>query len=95
MRCVPTPSVLVVQVAVRVLPVPDRLRAEHPLIDVPPSRKLTVPVGAFPVTLAVSVTLAPAAAGLRELASAVVVLGNATTCERPGLVEGALLALPE
>ncbi len=95
MPCDPTPSVLGVQVAVRVLPVPDRVRAEHPLIDVPPSRKLTVPVGAFPVTLAVSVTLAPVAAGLRELASAVVVLANTTTCERPVLVEGVLLASPE
>ena len=47
---------MVVQVAVRVLPVPDRVRAEHPLIDVPPSRKLTVPVGADPATEAVNVT---------------------------------------
>lgn len=39
----------------------------------PPSVKLTVPVGALPVTLAVKVTLAPSADGLAELTSVVVV----------------------
>lgn len=83
------------QVAVRVFPVPERVRAEQPPIDEAPSMKLTVPVGALPVTLAVSVMLAPSAAGLSELASVVVVLGSTTTCARPALVEGALLPSPE
>ena len=92
---VPAGSVAVVQVAVRVFPEPESVLAEQPEIDVPPRVKLTVPLGAFPVTLAVNVTLAPDAAGLSELASAVVVLGNTTTCERLVLVEGVLLASPE
>lgn len=95
MVCVPPVRLDVVQVAVRVFPVPERVRAEQPLIDEAPSTKLTVPVGALPVTLAVSVMLAPSAAGLSELASAVVVPGSTTTCARPALVEDALLPSPE
>ena len=71
MLCAPVVRPVVVQVAVRVLPVPERVRAEQPLIELPPSRKSTVPVGADPVTLAVKVTLAPCEAGLSELASEV------------------------
>ena len=41
-------------------------------MDNPPSLKLTLPVGATPVVVAVNVTLAPAVDGLSELASTVV-----------------------
>jgi hypothetical protein len=79
MACVPGVRPLVVQVAVRVLPVPERLRAEQPLIDVAPSVKLTVPVGAEPVTLAVNVTLAPCVDGFGELVKVVLLPAAATT----------------
>lgn len=86
---------LVVQVAVRVFPLPASGLAEHPEIDVPPPMKLTVPVGAEPVTLAVSVTLAPSCAGLIELASVVELFARPTTCASEPLAEVALPALPE
>ena len=95
MVCTPTERLDVVQVAVRVLPEPESVRAEQPLIDDAPSTKLTVPVGALPVTLAVSVTLAPDAPGLSELASVVVVPGSVTTCANSALADPALDALPE
>lgn len=85
---------LVVQVAIRVFPLPASGLAEHPEIDAPPSTKFTVPVGAEPVTLAVRMTLAPSAAGLTELASVVVVFARAMTCANGALVEGELLAVP-
>ena len=84
-----------VHVAFRVLPEPDRLLAEQPLIDVPPSRKSTVPLGAKPVTLAVNVTLAPSAEGLSELVSVVVLLATATSCAMGALLEVPLPASPE
>ena len=87
-------SELVVQVAVRVLPPPDRLRAEHPLIDVPTSRKSTVPVGDVPATVAVNVTLSPTTDGLAELESVVVEGGALTTCASVVLVDDAFDALP-
>ena len=40
--------------AVRTLPEPVKVTAEQPAIDVPPSLKFTLPVGAAPVTVAVS-----------------------------------------
>ncbi len=46
-------------VAARVLPLPARLAAEQPEIVLLPLRKVTVPVGAAPVTLAVNVTGEP------------------------------------
>ncbi|GMU80114.1 MAG: hypothetical protein AMXMBFR46_28990 [Acidimicrobiia bacterium] len=95
MLCVPAVRLDVEQVAVRVLPVPESDLAEHPDSDVPLRVKLTVPLGADPVTAAVNVTLAPGAEGLSELDSAVVVGGNVTTCDSVGLVEAALLASPE
>ena len=99
MLCVPAGSVVVVQVAVRGVPEAESVLAEQPEIDVPPRVKLTVPVGADPVTDAVKVTLAPAAAGLSELAMEVVVPvwpGTLfTTCESAELVEGALVPSPE
>src|SRR5438105_4818851 len=47
--------------------------AAQALIELPPSVKLTVPVGLEPVTVAVNVTLAPTTDGLAELASVVLV----------------------
>ena len=69
---VPTARLAVAQVAVRTLPLPVRATPLQPTMDIPPSVKLTLPVGAAPVTDAVNVTLAPNADGLGELASAVV-----------------------
>ena len=66
--CVPAPSALVEHVAV---PPAPRETAAQP-IGLPPSVKLTLPVGAFPVTVAVNVTIAPTVAGLAELATEVV-----------------------
>ena len=59
--------------AVRVLPVPLNETAAQPAIELPPSVKLTLPVGLLPTTVAVNVTLALLADGFAELASAVVV----------------------
>ena len=81
------------QAAVRVLPLPVRAMAEQPVIDVPPSVKLTLPVGASPVTDAVNVTFAPAMDGFAELAT-VVVLADLTTCDSVALADAALVALP-
>ena len=47
------------QVAVLLLPEPTSATALQPLIALPPSVKLTLPVGALPVTVAVKLTLAP------------------------------------
>ena len=68
MLWVPAVRAEVEHVAVRVLPLPVSATAEQPAIDVPPSLKLTLPVGATPVTVAVNVTLAPTVDGLPELA---------------------------
>ena len=78
----------------RELPLPLNATAEQPEIDVPPSWKLTLPVGALPVTVAVSVTRAWDDAGFAELARPVVVPATATTCDSAPLVDVALLALP-
>ena len=94
MLCVPTARLDVVHAAVRELPLPVKDTAAHPTIDVPPSWKLTLPVGALPVTVAVSVTLAPAATELAELIRFVVVFATPTTCDSAPLVDVALLALP-
>ena len=94
MLWVPEARLATVQVAVRVFPLPDNDRAEHPLIEVPPSTKLTVPVGATPVTLAVKVMLAPSAAGFEELASVVLVLATPTACYSDALAAAPLLEFP-
>jgi hypothetical protein len=73
MLCVPAANALVVHCPVRVLPEPVRTTAVQPTMEVPPSVKPTVPVGAVPVTLAVNVTIAPTADGLAELVRVVVV----------------------
>src|SRR5450432_236324 len=69
MLCVPAVSAAVLQTAVRVFPAPVSATAPQPLMVVPPSVKLIVPVGAEPVTEAVKATLAPTVEGLRELTS--------------------------
>ena len=74
MLWVPAAKLLVLQVAVRILPAPVSATAAQPLIDVAPSRKLTLPLGALPLTVAVKVTLLPTADGVREVAIPVVVV---------------------
>ena len=58
----------------RVLPAPDNCTALHPASDGPPSVKLTGPVGERPVTVAVSVRLAPNGDEGAEVPSVVVVV---------------------
>src|ERR1700674_5258344 len=72
MECVPWLSALVLHCAVRVLPLPPRATAAQPAMELPPSVKLTLPVGLDPVTDAVKVTLLPTVDGLAELDSAAV-----------------------
>ena len=90
---VPAASADVEHAAVRVLPLPVRATALHPVMDVPPLVKLTFPVGAIPVTDAVKVTLAPTTDGFAELAR-VVVVADLTTCERVALAEPKFAASP-
>ena len=90
---VPAASADVEHAAVRVLPLPASATAEQPAIETPPLVKLTLPVGAAPVTDAVNVTLAPTADGLAELAS-VVVLAPLTTCDSALLTDGTLVVSP-
>ena len=97
MLWLPTTRLLVLQVAVLLLPMPASGAALQPLIAVPPSVKLTLPVGAAPLTVAVNVTLVPTTAGLAELASVVVVAAGAgllITCASTALLEAALLVSP-
>jgi hypothetical protein len=74
MLCVPTARPAALHAPVRVLPVPDRATAPQPAMAVPPSVKLSVPVGAAPVTDALNVTVTPTIDGLIELATLVVVV---------------------
>src|SRR5438132_13790959 len=98
MLCTPAVSVLVVQPAVRLLPLPLKATAEQAAIDVAPSLKLTDPVGLVPVTVAVKVTLAPTVDGFGALASVVVVAappGTVTwTVSTVALAEIALMVIP-
>src|ERR1022692_120349 len=94
MACVPALRVDVLQLAVRVLPAPLSATAAQPAMVVPASEKLTAPVGALPVTVAVKVTLAPAFAGLAELARPVVDASLFTTCDSVALVDAALPTSP-
>jgi hypothetical protein len=85
-----------VHAAVRALPLPETAMAEQPPIEPAPSLKFTLPVGLVPDTVAVKVTLVPAAEGFCELASVVVVGGRPgalTTCERV-LLDGTLPESP-
>ena len=97
MLCVAAVSALVLQAAVLLLPLPASAIAAQPLIELPPSLKLTLPVGLLPATVAVKVTLVPTVDGLSELASVVVVGAGPTeltTCDSVVLVDAALPASP-
>ena len=94
MLCVATVSAAVVHAAVRALPAPVSATAAQPASDVPPSVKLTVPVGDAPVTVAVKVTLAPDVDGFSELTCVVVVADLLTTWESVALVDARLPASP-
>ena len=80
--------------AVRLLPDPLSATVAQPEIELPPSVKLTLPVGAKPLTVAVKVTPAPTVEGLSELASAVLLVALLTTCDSVALVEPLLFASP-
>lgn len=94
MLCVATLSVLVVHAAVLLLPLPASTTALQPAIEIPPSLKLTLPVGAIPATVAVNVTLPPKVEGFFELTTAVVLVALLTTWERIVLLEALLPAPP-
>jgi hypothetical protein len=97
MLCVPAVNALVAHWAVRVLPDPPSATALQPASELPLSVKLTVPIGALPVTLAVKITIVPRADGLAELAS-VVVVGNGpaefTICDKLALLDAVLPTSP-
>src|SRR5208337_2661596 len=84
MECVATARLLVVQVA---LPLASATAAQ-PAIELPPSVKLTLPVGLDPATVAVKVTLLPNVDGLSELTSVVALATLLTTCARVALAGG-------
>jgi hypothetical protein len=94
MLCVAAVRALVLHAAVLLLPLPARTTAEQPLIELAPSLKLTLPVGANPPTVAVNVTLAPTADGFDELAIVAVLVALLTTCDSAALVDAELLASP-
>ena len=73
MLWVPAARAEVAHAAVRVLPLPVSATAEQPATEEPPSMKLTLPVGATPVTVAVNVTPIPDVDGFSELDNDVVV----------------------
>src|SRR6266576_1657121 len=74
MPCVPAPRLVVLQVAVFAFAAPPvNATALQPPIEMPSAMKLTLPVGALPLTVAVNVTLAPSVDGLPELVTVVVV----------------------
>jgi len=93
--CVAAPSAPVVHFAVRLSPTPaSAIAAEHPVIEAPPSLKITDPVGAVPLTVAVKVTATPALDGVSEVTRSVELTTLLTVCESAGLVETALVASP-
>ena len=78
----------------RVLPAPLTVIAPQPVIETPPSVKLTEPVGAEPVTDAVKVTFVLTTDGLAELDTVVCEPTLLTTCDSGPLAEAMLLASP-
>jgi hypothetical protein len=94
MLWLPTVSAAVTHFAVRALPDPVSATAEQALIELVPSLKATVPVGALPVTVAVKVTLLPPVDGVSEVASVLVLVAGSTACDSVELVEVALFASP-
>ena len=94
MLCTPAVRALVVHAAVRVLPVPDKATAAQPVIELPPSVKLTLPVGLKPVTEAVKVTGEANGAGLAEVERVVALVALLITCDSVALVAPVLFASP-
>src|SRR5208282_3748938 len=90
MECVATARLAVVQVA---LPLASATAAQ-PAIELPPSVKLTLPVGLDPMTVAVKVTLLPTVDGLSELDSVVVLVAALTACDMETLADPAFDASP-
>ena len=94
MPWLPTVSAAVTHLAVRALPDPLSAIAEHALIELAPSLKLTVPVGTLPVTVAVKVTLLPPVDGVSEVVTPALLVTLLTTCDNVVLVEAAFVASP-
>ena len=95
MLCTPAAMAALVQVAVRVLPLPVKATVPHPVSVVAPSLKFTVPVGdAAPVTVAVNVTLVAGGDGLSELASVSELGALLTTCGSATLEVAACVLSP-
>jgi hypothetical protein len=83
---VPTGNEVVAQAAV-----PEEVRAiaAHPVMDLPPEVKVTVPVGVggpAGIIVAVRVTDAPRVAGFKLEASVVAEVAWFTTCDKAALV---------
>jgi len=76
------------------LPLPVTVAALHPEIDEPPSMKLTLPVGALPLTVAVKVTMEPCIDGVCDVATPVVLVVLLTVCDSVALIDAALVASP-
>ena len=90
MLWLPAVSAAVAQVALPAL----TACAVQPAMALPLLVNPTVPLGALPVTVAVSVMLAPSVDGLSELASVVLLAALLTVCVRMGLVDALLPASP-
>ena len=91
MACVPPVIAAAAHVAVRALPAPLSAAAQ-PAMVAPASVKLTVPVGALPLTVAVKVTLA--IDGFAELATLVVAPVLLTTWVSAALLDALLAPSP-
>ena len=94
MLWVATLKLLVAQVAVRMFPEPPSATVAQPVIELAPSLKLTVPVGALPLAVAVNVTLVPAVDGVNELPIDVVEFPVLTVWESTLLLDAAFAASP-
>src|SRR6185369_13622481 len=73
MLCTPAARAFVTHATVLLLPEPTRASAPQFGITVPPSLKITVPVGPTPLIVAVKLTVVPDMAGLVDDTSVVVV----------------------
>ena len=93
MLCVPAARTVVLQPAVREFPAPVIGAVAQVAIEVPPSLKLTLPVGALPTTVAVKVTTLPRLVGVSDVTT-LVVLFTLTSCESAGLLETPLEGSP-
>ena len=95
MLCGPAARLVVLHVVVLLFVLPEgSATALQPLSVAPAALNTTLPVGAVPVTVAVKVTLVPATDGLTELATAVPLTAELTTCTNAALVEPLLLLSP-